>query len=303
MIRGKDDLLGAARNHGLVLERDGFELNESGTDFIAGFGRDADGMHWVLRVPRRADVLTSAEYEARALELVRPHLPVAVPDWKVNEPQLIAYPRLPGVPAATIDPEVPGYVWVIDPQAPSDVFLGSLARTVAALHAIDPDEAVAAGLRQQSPSEARHAMSVQMDETRRVLRVSEKVWKRWQSWVGEDTFWPAHSTVIHGDLHPGHILVDGDQRVTGILDWTEAEVSDPAIDFTLTYATLGMDILKEILRRYERSGGTTWSRMADHVVERWLAFPVTTAMFAARTGEHSHLVWAQSMLDSHSAGL
>jgi macrolide phosphotransferase len=300
MIRGKDELLGAARNHGLVLARDGFVLNESGLDFIAGFGRDAAGTEWVLRVPRRADVLTSADYEVRALSLVRERLPVAVPDWKVNEPQLIAYPRLPGVPAATIDPEVPGYVWVIDPQSPSETFLTSFAETVAALHVIDPEAATDAGLRQQSPAEARHAMSVQMEETRRMLRVSEKVWTRWQRWVAADDFWPPHSTLVHGDLHPGHILVDDDERVTGLLDWTEAEVSDPSIDFTLTYATLGPQVLEDVLRRYERAGGTTWPRMAEHVAERWSAYPVMTAAFVARTGEESHLVWAQSMLDGQA---
>ena len=297
MFRGKDELLSAARNHGLVLGREEFVLNESGLDFIAGFGRDAAGTEWVLRVPRRADVLTSAEYEARALGLVRDRLPVAVPDWKVNEPQLIAYPRLPGMPAATIEPEVPGYVWVIDPQRPSENFLESFASTVAALHAIDPEAASAAGLRQQSPAEVRHAMSVQMAETRRMLRVSEETWARWQRWVAEDYFWPAHSTLVHGDLHPGHILVDRDERVTGLLDWTEAEVSDPSIDFTLTYATLGPSVLKDVLHRYERAGGTPWPRMAEHIAERWSAYPVMTAAFVARTGEESHLVWAQSMLD------
>lgn len=297
MIRGKDDLLGAARNHGLLLSREGFELNESGLDFIAGFGRDEAGTDWVLRVPRRADVLTSAEYEARVLALVRDRLPVSVPDWKVNEPEIIAYPRLPGVPAATIDPEVPGYVWVIDPQNPSERFLDSFARAIAALHAVDPDRASTAGLRHQSPAEARHTMSVQMHEARRMLRVPEKTWVRWQKWVADDDLWPVHSALTHGDLHPGHILVDEEERVTGLLDWTEAEVSDPGADFTLTYATLGKDVLKDLLRRYERAGGTTWPRMANHIVERWSAYPVVTAAFVARTGEESHLVWAQSMLD------
>lgn len=298
MFRGKDHLLDAARNNGLAIRREGFELNESGLDFIAGFGRDAEGMEWVLRAPRRADVVIAAEYEARVLELVRRHLKVDVPDWRINDPQLIAYPRLPGVPAATIDPEVPGYVWEIDPQNPPETFLQSLAQTIAALHRIDPDEAAAAGLRLQSAAEARHAMSAQMEEARRMLRIREEIWTRWQRWVDNDTFWPAHSTFIHGDLHPGHVLVDKRGWVTGLLDWTEGEVSDPGTDFALIYATLGLEVLKDILHRYERAGGTTWARMADHVVERWAAFPVATATFVARTGEESHLVWAQSMLDS-----
>ena len=41
----------------------------------------------------------------------------------------------------------------------------------------------------------------------------------------------AHATMIHGDLHPGHIMVDNQANVTGLIDWTEATHSDPSMDF------------------------------------------------------------------------
>ena len=43
-----------------------------------------------------------------------------------------------------------------------------------------------------------------------------------------------HATMIHGDLHPGHIMVDNQANVTGLIDWTEATHSDPSMDFYRT---------------------------------------------------------------------
>ncbi|MGV3614498.1 MAG: macrolide 2'-phosphotransferase [Fimbriimonas sp.] len=302
MTRRDDGLLATARSHGLYFAADALETNESGADFRTAIGTDRNGVAWVLRVPRRADVLNGAEYESGVLELVRPRLQVSVPDWKIHTPELIAYPLLAGTPAASIDPEKADYDWHLDPRRPGETFLDSLAEAMVALHRIDTDVASAAGLRIQSPAETRHALSAHMDETRRMLRVPEPLWARWQRWVGDDTFWPDHTALVHGDLHPGHMLVDHDGRLVGLIDWTEAEVSDPALDFTVIPAVFGDEVLQDLLTRYARFGGITWPRMRDHIAERWAAAPIPTAMFAQRTGEQTHLDWAQSMIDMHAEG-
>src|SRR3954469_15086794 len=71
-----------ARRHGLALAGD-IELNDLGLDFRAAFASDEGGTAWVLRIPRRLDVLPRAENEARVLGLVKRRLPVEVPDWWV----------------------------------------------------------------------------------------------------------------------------------------------------------------------------------------------------------------------------
>ncbi|MGV9677832.1 phosphotransferase [Nocardia sp. NPDC003482] len=43
-------------------------------------------------------------------------------------------------------------------------------------------------------------------------------------------------TVVHGDLGPDHVLVEGD-RLTGVIDFGDAHVGDPAID--LAWALYG----------------------------------------------------------------
>jgi aminoglycoside phosphotransferase (APT) family kinase protein len=46
--------------------------------------------------------------------------------------------------------------------------------------------------------------------------------------------------VSHNDLGTEHVLVDPDTwTVTGIIDWSDAAIIDPAIDFGLLYRDLG----------------------------------------------------------------
>lgn len=300
MIDTTEDLFAAAREHGLRLIPDHSSLDGTGADFLVLHAVDEHGVPWVVRTPRRADVLERTAMERRALALVKARLPVAVPDWRVFSPQVIAYPRLAGNPAAVVNQEAGGYVWRFDETAPPDVFLESLAGALAALHAIDPKDAAEAGLPVRQPRQVRETWSEQMDRAREVLDVPDPVWRRWQTWLAEDSYWPEHSALIHGDLHPAHLLVDDEHRVTGLLDWTEAQVADAATDFTLQFATLGHQQLGTLLERYRTAGGRVWPRMHDHIVETWSAYPAVIALFALQTGEDGHRQLGQMLVDANA---
>jgi aminoglycoside phosphotransferase (APT) family kinase protein len=77
---------------------------------------------------------------------------------------------------------------------------------------------------------------------------------------------------IHGDLHSEHVFVDGD-RVTGIIDWSEASQGDALYDLaTLTLsheehlddviAGYGVDVDRDLIR--------AWWSWRSLVVIRWL---------------------------------
>lgn len=53
-------------------------------------------------------------------------------------------------------------------------------------------------------------------------------------------------SVCHGDFHPGNVMVDGD-RVTGVLDWAGAQLSDPEHDVavSLVLVAVGAPMLAE----------------------------------------------------------
>ena len=104
--------------------------------------------------------------------------------------------------------------------------------------------------------------------------------------------------MVHGDLHPGHLLVDPNYRVTGLIDWTEAEVADPAKDFASYYSIFGASALSTLLDRYQNAGGRLWHRMEEHIVELSCTYPVEIAMFVLQTGEDAYLEFAKMLLTS-----
>lgn len=295
-------ILELARQHDLNISSTNAEINESGLDFFAVFGQTDNGEAWVIREPRRPDVVASAIYERNVLKLIQERLPVAVPDWRICTPELIAYPRLNGTPAATINPEASNYDWVIDPQSPPEVFIETLARAMAALHAIDHETAYEAGARVKQPREVRRDLTDKMDEIQRIFGVSEALWQRWQAWLADDSYWPQHSSLIHGDLHPGHIVIDSDGRVTGLLDWTEAKVADPASDFTIYCAAFGESGLEKLLEQYEKAAGKVWPRMREHIVEMLAAYPILIASFAMKSGLEEYLAMARHALGVNEFG-
>ncbi|APW59707.1 hypothetical protein BSF38_01138 [Paludisphaera borealis] len=282
----RDALAAIACRHGLALVGE-IEVNDIGLDFRAAFATDEAGAAWVLRVPRRPDVLPRAENEARVLGLVKGRLPVEVPDWRIYSPELIAYPRLAGTTAVTVDPATKEPTWNIDKESP--VFAESFGRTLAALHGVDPAEAVAAGLKSSSSEEARRAFADDLDRVNREIGISDDLWLRWRGWLDDDASWPPFSALVHGDLHVGHIVVDEASRATGVLDWTEAEVSDPAIDFVFHLMAFGEPGLDRLLTEYEEAGGRTWPSIRGHIAERLSAFPVKYALFALMSGLDEHL--------------
>lgn len=289
-----DAIAALARRHGLSLTGE-TEMNDIGLDFRVAFAADETSRAWVLRIPRRSDVLPRAENEARVLRLLKGRLPVAVPDWQIFTPELIAYPRLPGTTAMTIDPATRQPNWNIDRESP--VFARSLGQALAALHGIPAAEAATAGLKVSSAEEVRRAFADEIDRVRREVGIGEALLSRWRAWL-EDASWPPFTALIHGDLYAGHVLVDGTSRATGMLDWTEAEVGDPATDFVFHLMGFGEDGLDRLLSEYEAAGGRTWPGMRHHIAERLSAAPVKYALFALTNGLDEHLTAARAQLGS-----
>lgn len=147
------------------------------------------------------------------------------------------------------------YVWNIDFKNLPSNFITSLANAIAALHVVDTEAAAKAGLKVSSPEQVRESMAAQMNRVKKELDVAEPLWQQWQAWLQDASYWPQHSCLVHGDLQAAHILTDASANVTGLLDWTEAEVSDPAIDFVVLLATFGESVIKDLIEAYQLAGG------------------------------------------------
>ncbi|WP_339149953.1 MULTISPECIES: macrolide 2'-phosphotransferase [unclassified Sutcliffiella] len=296
MTLTKEKVIEIAKDNGLDILADSLTFNESGLDFLVVFAEDAKGEEWVLRFPRREDVMASTKKEKRTLDLVREQLTVEAPNWLIYNDSLIAYNRLTGVPAATVDPEAQAYIWVLDEKNVPTLFNETLAEALVSLHRIDREKARAAGLPVETHEETRENMAKRMKKVKEEFHVNPELWQRWQDWLGNDSLWPKQTALVHGDLHAGHILIDEENRVTGFIDWTEAAVGDIAIDFVAHYRTFGEDVLKELIHHYEKAGGYVWPGMAQHVVELTAAYPIAIAEFAIKSGLEEYMDMAKQVL-------
>ncbi|MBP1523998.1 phosphotransferase [Salmonella enterica subsp. enterica serovar Worthington] len=124
------------------------------------------------------------------------------------------------------------------------------------------------GMLIRTPTQARQKVADDVDRVRREFVVNDKRLHRWQRWLDDDSSWPDFSVVVHGDLYVGHVLIDNTERVSGMIDWSEARVDDPAIDMAAHLMVFGEEGSRSSSSRMKRPvagcgrGSPTTSRSA-----------------------------------------
>lgn len=208
---------------------------------------ELDGTLVVRVAAEGADPGRSPTAEAdllRALAGVLP-IPVPLPVFADDGRGVLGYRKAAGTPLL----ELPA------PDRTSAIGIGrELGGLLATVHGLGPDErggwdvVDAAPPQEYRASAADAAISV-----RTVLpaELREAVDAFLAAGVPEP---PATPVFSHQDLGIEHVLVQ-DGRITGIIDWSDAAVGDPARDFGLVLRDLGPDALDAALDGYRRAGG------------------------------------------------
>lgn len=279
-----NDILILAGNNGLQL-KDDVQINETGLDFKVINAFDDSGREWILRIPRRADVLPKSVLERKILELVQKHLKTTVPNWRIFSNELIAYPKILGEPAAEFDPKENQTKWIIKDQ---NAYEQEFAAILAQIHSISPQDAEAIGLLPSDPKKVKAILRADIDFICEHIDVAEKHLAEWEKWLREDS-WPPFTVFVHGDLHQGHHLLDPAGTIQGVIDWTEAHIDDPSVDFIFHYMAFGEEGLKRLLRLYEQAGGRLWDKVVEHTIQRSNAFNIVFACYALRS-QQDHLI-------------
>lgn len=185
------------------------------------------GDDFTVRLPRREVAVFLVEHEQEAVPQLAPFLPLPVPvpvhagrpagdfpwPWSVCQ-------WVPGEPALAVG--------VADPAETAQ----TLGRFVAALHRPAPEDAPvnpyrAGPLADRAPATAdriellraeideRAARDVLADALAAPLHAGPRIW-------------------VHGDLHPGNLLVD-DGRLSAVIDFGDVSGGDPATDFFVAW--------------------------------------------------------------------
>ena len=294
MTHTKEDIIRIAKKNELTLDENTIEFVNIGLDFQVVFGVDKAGKSWVLRLPRRKDAFIKTMQEKETLAMLNDaELPFEVPNWEIYSDELIGYPILRGDLAVETDPETQETHWQFSENNVPKNFTDSLGKALAALHSLSEKVGFNQPLTQ---SDIKTDMRRRIEAVRESYEIDEGLWLRWQNWLNNDELWPTQAGFIHGDLYPGHMLLDEEYSVVGIIDWTEARVSDISNDFTAHYMLFGEKELEKLLASYQAAGGYTWPKMKEHIIELLSTQAITLAEFGESSGLDEYKQIAKDML-------
>jgi aminoglycoside phosphotransferase (APT) family kinase protein len=230
---------------------------------------------WVFRFPRRKIAAGLLENEARILPRLAPHLPLRIPQpvWHGRPEGAYPYPfagyeLLPGVTACAVE-------WTPEERLRNAPLLG---RFLAALHGIEVDdetlargpgdELARADLRKRAPLILERLAQVEAEHP----AVEGAGVRAWLSRLVDTAPWTRRPCWVHGDLYARHLLVDEHLTVTGVLDWGDVHLGDPAIDLTIAFTFLPPEARGAFREAYGDIDEATWDRA------RFRAFQYGTAL-------------------------
>jgi aminoglycoside phosphotransferase (APT) family kinase protein len=179
---------------------------DAGWDFKVLIVDDA----WVVRWPRHRLSIEEIEQEVELLPVLAPLLPVEVPQFEYvsREPWLVAYRLIRGEPLVAEDPD-------------------GVRAFLEALHAVDVETVPA-----RRPDWLETYRALARDFRRIVLPLLDADERsRGEALLAEiETLTGFRPALTHSDLGPEHLLVR-DGRLAGVIDWGDARIGDPALDY------------------------------------------------------------------------
>lgn len=217
-----------------------------------GEGWDSEALlvnsDWVFLFPKRQEVVEPFRRGLGLTRLVAEVSPVPVPDFRfVGEPgpefpyPFAGYRRLPGVPAGGIRPE----------RRHWPALAAALGEMLGAVHSLDPapfGEHEPPGEIPRLPDSLARAVRESLGED-----VDPSLEALLRGEFGPLSPCPLPAVPIHDDLLADHVLIDAEgRRITGVIDWMDMCLGDPAADLVGLFLWLGETFVKQVLDRYSR---------------------------------------------------
>jgi aminoglycoside 2''-phosphotransferase len=239
---------------------------------------------FMFRFPRRDEVQVALMREIHLLPLLAPTLATPVPHFRfiARDITFVGYPKLNGM--ACEDEGLSAG------QAIS--LLPALARFLGELHRFPRAQARQTGVIEYTPQRWRERYHQRyLDVQTRVFPLlagdlAQRSAQLWEDFLHDSAGVAFQSVLIHGDLAGEHILCDPGRAVlTGVIDWGDVAIGDPALDFAGLYSLFGRGFVEQMLRRYQGQEERAFWRRLDFyrciLPFAWLLFGVDERCEAA----------------------
>jgi aminoglycoside 2''-phosphotransferase len=121
----------------------------------------------------------------------------------------------------------------------------------------------------------------------------------WSRYLEDDSCFAFTPTLVHRDLITEHILCDpATGYLTGVIDWGDAGIDDPAVDFAGVRRQLGEDFVQQMLAVYGPPLDATVLRRMDFYAGME---PFHEIHFAQTHGDAAHLAHGMEWARRHCA--
>jgi len=207
---------------------------------------------FVFRFPRREISLPLLETEWVALPKLAPHLPVPIPvptRKGASTPDFphpfIGYRMLPGHTACGSDLSEEERVALAKP----------IAKFLFALHSIPKSEITGCPIHDDNRNRIDGSLiTANLKKTFEELSLLGLLENGEQLAATVENLQyfrePAVSCIVHGDFYVRHLLVHDSRHLSGVIDWGDVHVGDPAIDLAIMYSFLPPKAHKTFLETY-----------------------------------------------------
>jgi aminoglycoside phosphotransferase (APT) family kinase protein len=190
--------------------------------------------NYVFRFPRREEGVTLMAHEIRVMPLLAPHIHLP-----------IAHPRFIGYPTDQFPHPFAGYDYLQgDALAeldfsilPETEVLTQLAHFLRELHAINLHDIPTDITEDIGRMDYEPRVPAIIDGLAQIERAGHVVNTAGLMALVKEcaSSFPAQNTcIVHGDLHPRHILIK-DKKISGIIDWGDMSLGCKAMDLSIIY--------------------------------------------------------------------
>ena len=226
------------------------DLNEQGQNSVVLV---VDG-EWIFRFPRYAHVLARLRVETAILQAIQGVVPLVVPApvfLHLGDRQpggaFFGYRRIPGEP-----------LWrdtfrAINDEATVDELASQLGSFLRGLHSVPPGAISARLARSDTRAEWIDIYARVVDQLFPHMRPSARTWAagHFETCLDDEQAFAYEPVLKHGDMGPSNILFDRvARRITGILDFGNSGLGDPAYDFAGLLSGYGEEFVQRCARTY-----------------------------------------------------
>jgi aminoglycoside 2''-phosphotransferase len=246
----------------------------------------------IFRFARRPDVAMRLAREATLLPDLAPTLPLGIPHF-----DFIAETPTEGVRFVGYR-SIPGEALRLCGMGMSSMheLARALGEFLSALHRFPTAEAQYGGVLGGGTEDWRREYQDRSSEVRQyVLPLLTSPEQRavasfWDGYLDDATNFDFAPVLIHRDLSDEHILMDPEtSKLTGVIDWGDVSIGDPAIDFAGLYNALGEPFARLVFDAYagdERHEDAAFWRRVRFYAE---IVPFYEIIFGRLEGDEGHV--------------